>query len=50
MGINPYEDWYVHPSLVDMSYIDQLKQKNASKYRIANVPGMLSINWQDIEY
>lgn len=49
-GINPYEDWYVHPSLVDMNYINELKQKNVSKYKIVNVPNMLSINWQDIEY
>lgn len=24
-GNNPYEDWYVHPDLVDMNYINQIK-------------------------
>lgn len=28
----PYEDWWVHPELVDMSYIKSLKQKNENKY------------------
>ena len=50
MGVNPYEDWYVHPSLVDMSYIHELKQKNLHKYRLVNIPDIQSINWQDIEY
>ena len=27
-GINPFEDWYVHPDLVDMNYINHLKNKN----------------------
>lgn len=48
MGINPYEDWYVHPSLVDMSYVEDLKLKNLKKYKV--IQNILSINWQDIEY
>lgn len=29
---NPYEDWYVHPDLVDMEYIKQLQLQNESNY------------------
>lgn len=28
-----YEDWYVHPDLVDMNYIEELINKNKDKYR-----------------
>jgi len=49
-GTHPYEDWYVHPDLVDMSYIQQLQSQNVHKYRITNIPNIQSINYQDIEY
>ncbi len=29
----PYEDWWVHPDLVDMNYIKQLQEKNKHKYK-----------------
>lgn len=50
MGINPYEDWYVHPDLVDMEYVQTLKSKNTKNYKISNIPNLPSINWQDIEF
>ena len=49
-GINPFEDWYVHPDLVDMDYIKYLQLKNNKHYKYTNVPNILSINWEDIEY
>jgi len=54
-GANPYEDWYVHPDLVDMDYVNNLIEKNKNKY----VTGKWSkckdnitksLNWQDIIY
>lgn len=30
--IYPYEDWYVHPDLVDMNYIETLIEKNINNY------------------
>jgi hypothetical protein len=57
-GSNPYEDWYVHPDLVDMEYINELIIKNKKHYK-QNVKSQQyftesvvteSINWQDIEY
>ena len=57
-GINPYEDWYIHPDLVDIESVNTLIKKNEQKYK-SNVsaykyfdesPVNKSINWQDIEY
>jgi len=48
-GINPFEDWYVHPDLVDMNYIQQLIEKNEKNYKYNHITNK-SINWQDIEY
>lgn len=28
----PYEDWWVHPDLVDMTYVKELQKKNEKKY------------------
>jgi hypothetical protein len=28
----PYEDWYVHPELVDMSFIDKIKSDRSMEY------------------
>jgi hypothetical protein len=45
----PFEDWYVHPDLVDMEYIDNLINKNKINY-VNNTITEKSINWQSIEY
>lgn len=50
LGIDPYEDWYVHPELVDMDYVIKLQDNNKKHYKITNVPEINSINWADIEY
>lgn len=48
-GIHPYEDWYVHPDLVDMNYINSLIENNKTYY--VNHPiTKKTINWQDIQY
>lgn len=44
-----FEDWYVHPDLVDMDYIKNLKDKNAHKY-IKNTMTGKSIDWRSICY
>jgi len=31
-GINQYEDWYVHPNLVDMNYVNNLIENNRTNY------------------
>ena len=46
----PYEDWYVHPDLVDMEYVRSLQSRNASKYPHSTKHGISCISWQDIEY
>jgi hypothetical protein len=48
-GVNPYEDWYVHPDLVDMEYVTKLIQMNEKHYIRCGISER-SINWQDIEY
>jgi hypothetical protein len=45
-----YEDWYVHPSLVDMDYVNALMSKNASHYESNPITGDQSIAWQKIDY
>ena len=30
----PFEDWYVHPSLVDMHYIDKIKRNESLPYQV----------------
>jgi hypothetical protein len=32
----PFEDWYIHPDNVDMSYIRELQEKNKNKYTRMN--------------
>ena len=44
-----FEDWYVHPDLVDMEYIRKLMDDNAAKYGPNSITGK-SINCQDIIY
>ena len=46
---NPYEDWYVHPSLVNTRYIEELKSLNAKHYKQHPVTGM-TIDWRDLAY
>jgi hypothetical protein len=31
-GENAFEDWYVHPSLVDMNYINKVQRSNSLEY------------------
>ena len=44
-----YEDWYVHPSLVDMNYVNKLMQLNSKNY-VYNPITKKSIDWQSIDY
>jgi hypothetical protein len=30
-GINPFEDWYVHPSIVNMDYVIRLMKENETE-------------------
>ena len=48
-GVNPYEDWYVHPDLVDMSYINTLLETNKPYYVDHPITGK-TINWENIQY
>jgi hypothetical protein len=45
----PYEDWYVHPDLVDMEYIYELIKINKKNYKDHSLIGK-AIHWRDIEY
>ena len=45
----PYEDWYVHPTLVDIAYIEELKSLNERHYKQHPVTGS-TIDWRDIDY
>ncbi len=57
-GENPFEDWYVHPDLVDMELVNELINKNKKNYETNVKAGKYfkeslvneSINWQNIEY
>lgn len=46
---SPYEDWYVHPELVDMNYVNTLIEKNKKNYKDHFITGK-TIGWTDIEY
>lgn len=46
----PFEDWYVHPSLVDMEHINKLMKDNVNNYVQNHITGGNSINYQDITY
>ena len=48
-GVNPFEDWYVHPDLVDMDYVNQLIENNKNNYVHHEISGT-TINWQHIQY
>ena len=45
----PYEDWYVHPDLVDMNYVNNLIENNKTYYVNHSITKK-TINWQDIQY
>jgi len=47
--IYPYEDWYVHPDLVDMNYVNNLIEINQKHYVDSSITGK-TINWKDIQY
>jgi len=46
---NPYEDWYVHPDLVDMNYVTSLIETNKKNYVEHPLTGK-TINWNSIQY
>jgi len=46
---SPYEDWWVHPDLVDMNYVNEVISKNSNKYYEHSLTGK-TINWKTIEY
>jgi hypothetical protein len=46
---NPYEDWYVHPDLVDMNYVNKLIENNKKHYTI-HPTTETTINWENIKY
>jgi hypothetical protein len=46
---NPFEDWYVHPDLVNMVYVNNLIENNKSKF-VNNPITEKTIRWEDIEY
>jgi hypothetical protein len=48
-GICPYEDWYVHPDLVDMNYVNNLIKNNSNKY-VDHPITTKTLNWEVIEY
>ena len=48
-NVHPYEDWYVHPDLVDMEYVNRLMENNKKKYTNHPITGK-TINWSDIRY
>jgi hypothetical protein len=46
---NPFEDWYVHPDLVDMTYVNALIEQNKNHYVNHLITGK-TLNCQDIDY
>ncbi len=47
--VYPYEDWYVHPDLVDMDYVTRLMEINKTNYKSHPITGN-TIYWDDIQY
>jgi hypothetical protein len=45
----PFEDWYVHPDLVDMNYVNNLIEINKKNYENHTITGN-TINWKNIIY
>ena len=48
-GPCPFEDWYVHPDLVDMNYVNNLIENN-KKYYVNHPITEKTLNWKDIQY
>lgn len=48
-GDYPFEDWYVHPDLVDMDHVNSIVEKNKNNYTPNSVCGS-TINFLSIEY
>lgn len=46
---NPYEDWYVHPDLVDLNYVNKLIENNKKNYFYNSITTK-SINFENIDY
>jgi hypothetical protein len=46
---SPYEDWYVHPDLVDMDNVNKLIENNKKNYITHNITEK-TINWNNINY
>ena len=49
LGVKPFEDWYVHPDLVDMDYVNRLIEHNKQFYVDNDITGK-TIGWEDIQY
>lgn len=45
----PYEDWYVHPDLVDMNYVNNIMEKTDKFYVNHPITGRM-ISWKNIQY
>jgi len=45
----PYEDWYIHPDLVDIDYVNSLIENNNKNYVNNSITGK-TISWRDIQY
>jgi hypothetical protein len=45
----PYEDWYVHPELVDMNHVNNIIEKNKKNYVNSSITGKM-LSWNNIQY
>jgi hypothetical protein len=45
-----FEDWYVHPDLVNMEKVHKIMNKNSGKYVFNPIINEGSLNWKDIDY
>lgn len=56
IGSSPFEDWYIHPELVDLEYVFYLLEKNGKNYKnikqrkFKDSPVDRTICCKDIEY
>ena len=48
-GVNPFEDWYVHPDLVDMVHVNKIIEHN-QQYYVNHPITERTINWEHIQY
>ena len=48
-GKKAFEDWYIHPSCVNMNHVNYIKNLNKNKYRENELTGK-AIEWFDIKY